>query len=122
MVHQRGAWGKLRIWRTCVVLAACALVIVNCNPPDKTPPCKGSEKNCGGVCRDTTSDNQNCGACGVACGAKLYALKISSGSTGSATNDAIVSAWNWCITHKNDDPNNPILVISTSFGARPLVA
>jgi subtilisin family serine protease len=25
-------------------------------------------------------------------------------------------AWNWCITHKTEDPDNPILVISTSYG------
>ncbi|MEI6083472.1 MAG: S8 family serine peptidase, partial [Verrucomicrobiota bacterium] len=53
---------------------------------------------------------------GVAPGAKLYALKISSGTTGSASSDAMAAAWDWCVTHKNDDPNNPILVISTSFG------
>ncbi|MHC4386837.1 MAG: S8 family peptidase, partial [Planctomycetota bacterium] len=53
---------------------------------------------------------------GVAYGAKLYALKISEGSTGSASSDDMVAAWDWCITHQNDDPNNPIMVISTSFG------
>lgn len=53
---------------------------------------------------------------GVAYNAKIYALKITAGSSGSATDDAIIAAWNWCITHKNDDPNNPILAISTSFG------
>ncbi len=53
---------------------------------------------------------------GVAYNAKLYALKITSGSTGSAATDVIAAAWDWCVTHKNDDPNNPILVISTSFG------
>ena len=53
---------------------------------------------------------------GVAYGAKLYALKISYGSTGSAFNDDMAAAWDWCITHQNDDPANPIMVISTSFG------
>jgi len=53
---------------------------------------------------------------GVAPAAKLYACKISSGSTGSAYNDAMIAAWNWCVTHKNDDPAHPILVVSTSFG------
>ena len=53
---------------------------------------------------------------GVAYNAKLYALKISTGSTGSAYNDDIAAAWDWCVTHQYDDPNNPILVISTSFG------
>ncbi|MCW5550740.1 MAG: S8 family serine peptidase [Verrucomicrobiae bacterium] len=53
---------------------------------------------------------------GVAPGAKIYALKISSGSTGSATSDAMIAAWDWCVSHKDDDPANPIMVISTSFG------
>jgi len=53
---------------------------------------------------------------GVAPGAKLYALKISADGSGSANNDSMVAAWDWCVTHKNDDPNNPIMVISTSFG------
>ncbi len=53
---------------------------------------------------------------GVAYDAKLYALKITSGSSGSATSDDMVAAWDWCITHQNDDPAHPILAISTSFG------
>ncbi|MSU59926.1 MAG: PKD domain-containing protein, partial [Pedosphaera sp.] len=53
---------------------------------------------------------------GVAYGAKLYALKISSGTTGSASTAAMVSAWDWCVTHKNDNASYPIMVISTSFG------
>ena len=54
---------------------------------------------------------------GVAPNAKLYALKITRGP-GEAADDAdIIAAWNWCVTHKNADTNNPILVISTSFGS-----
>ena len=53
---------------------------------------------------------------GVAHNARLYALKISPDNSGSATTAAMVAAWDWCITHQNDDPNNPIMVISTSFG------
>jgi len=53
---------------------------------------------------------------GVAPGAKLYAIKISYGSGGSATESAMIAGWEWAITHQNDDPNNPILIISTSFG------
>jgi len=53
---------------------------------------------------------------GVAPNAKIYALKITSGSSGSASDSDIIAAWDWCVTHKNDDPANPILVISTSFG------
>jgi subtilisin family serine protease len=53
---------------------------------------------------------------GVAPNAKIYALKITSGSGGSAFDSDIIAAWDWCVSHKNDDPANPILVISTSFG------
>ncbi|RKT44471.1 S8 family serine peptidase [Thiocapsa rosea] len=53
---------------------------------------------------------------GVAPGAKLYAIKISSGNTGSATTSAMIAGWEWAITNKNSDPANPILVINTSFG------
>lgn len=55
---------------------------------------------------------------GVAPNAKIYALKITAGSGGSANDAAIIAAWDWCITHRNDDPANPILVISTSFGGQ----
>lgn len=53
---------------------------------------------------------------GVAPNAKLYALKISLGDGGSAYSSDMIEAWEWCITHQNDDPSHPILVISTSFG------
>jgi subtilisin family serine protease len=54
---------------------------------------------------------------GVAWGARLYALKISHGSGGSAYLSNMIEAWEWCISHQYDDPNHPILVINTSFGA-----
>jgi subtilisin family serine protease len=54
---------------------------------------------------------------GVAPGAKLYALKVSTGSNNSIYGDTVIAAWDWCVTHKNDDPNCPILVISSSLGA-----
>ena len=53
---------------------------------------------------------------GVAPSAKLYAVKISYGSGGSAYESDMIEGWEWCITHQNDDPNNPIMIISTSFG------
>ncbi|WP_052347890.1 S8 family serine peptidase [Imhoffiella purpurea] len=53
---------------------------------------------------------------GVAPGAKLYAIKISTGNTGSATTSAMIAGWEWAITHQNDNPSYPIMVISTSFG------
>lgn len=53
---------------------------------------------------------------GVAPAAKLYALKISNDSTHSAASSAMIAAWEWALTHQNDDANNPILMINTSFG------
>ncbi len=55
---------------------------------------------------------------GVAYNARLYALKITSTTSGSsALVSDMVEAWEWCITHQNDDPSNPIMIISTSFGS-----
>ena len=53
---------------------------------------------------------------GVAPGARLYALKMSPGSSGSASTADMVASWDWCLTHRNDDPNNPMKVVNTSFG------
>jgi len=53
---------------------------------------------------------------GVAPDAKLYALKITAGFGGIADTDDLVAAWDWCVTHQYADPNNPIMVINTSFG------
>lgn len=53
---------------------------------------------------------------GVAHGAKLYAIKISSGTGGSATSSSMIAGWEWAISHQQDDPANPILIINTSFG------
>ncbi|MCX7044841.1 MAG: S8 family serine peptidase [Candidatus Sumerlaeota bacterium] len=53
---------------------------------------------------------------GVAPDAKLYAVKISTGNTGSATGAAMIAGWDWCVSHKNDSTSYPIMVISTSFG------
>ena len=53
---------------------------------------------------------------GVAYNARLYAVKISHGSGGSAYISNMIEGWEWCITHQSDDPSNPIMIISTSFG------
>jgi subtilisin family serine protease len=54
---------------------------------------------------------------GVAPGAKLYALKVTSGIGSGANMGDIIAAWDWCISHQYSDPNNPILVISLSMGS-----
>jgi len=74
--------------------------------------------NCAGIAAGYGSLTPPVGdyAGGIARGAKIYALKITQGHSDITDDDAIWKAWDWCVTHKNDDPNNPILVISTSFG------
>ncbi|MGD8499366.1 MAG: right-handed parallel beta-helix repeat-containing protein, partial [Phycisphaerales bacterium] len=52
---------------------------------------------------------------GVAPNAKIYALKIGT-DAGALTTNAALAAWDWCITHRNDDPANPIKAISNSWG------
>ncbi|MBW2184416.1 MAG: S8 family serine peptidase [Deltaproteobacteria bacterium] len=53
---------------------------------------------------------------GVAPSAKIYALKVFK-DDGTGTLGDTAAAWDWCVTHKNDDPANPILIINTSLGA-----
>ncbi len=53
---------------------------------------------------------------GVAYDAKIYALKASFDNTDNFYNDATLAAWDWCITHRNDNPENPIRVMSNSWG------
>ena len=53
---------------------------------------------------------------GVAYGAKLYALKVTYGTGGSAYASDQIEGWEWCITHQYDDPGNPIMIISMSIG------
>ena len=52
---------------------------------------------------------------GVAPNAKIYALKAVT-DTGEWPTDSTLAAWDWCITHRNDNPANPIMVISNSWG------
>jgi len=90
------------------------------NDSDPIPNGNGHGTACAGIAAgDVGTVGDYIG--GVAYNARLYALKISSGSTASATSAAMVAAWDWCVTHKNDSPTSPIMVISTSFGGRPLV-
>ena len=53
---------------------------------------------------------------GVAHCAKLYAVKHTFANTGASFTDSSLRAWDWCVTHYNDDPRYPIKVISNSWG------
>ena len=43
-------------------------------------------------------------------------MKISHGTGGSAYTSDMIEGWEWYVTHQYDDPSNPIMIISTSFG------
>ena len=53
---------------------------------------------------------------GVAPNAKIYALKASEDGRPVFAGSALLAAWDWCITHRNDNPGFPIKVISNSLG------
>jgi subtilisin family serine protease len=81
------------------------------NPLDK----QGHGTACAGIVAGalgTTADYIG----GVAYNATLYALKISFGDKGNSNNEIIADAWDWCVTHQNDNPGYPIMIITTSFG------
>ncbi|RKY24898.1 MAG: hypothetical protein DRP62_02675, partial [Planctomycetota bacterium] len=52
---------------------------------------------------------------GVAYNARIYALKMVT-DDGLWPTDSALAAWDWCITHRDDDPDNPIKVMSNSWG------
>jgi subtilisin family serine protease len=84
-------------------------------PSGSTPDAHGTA--CAGIAAgdlDTTTTSDYIG--GVAPGAKLYALKISNDTNHTASSSAMISAWEWAVTHQTDNEDNPIRVISTSFG------
>jgi subtilisin family serine protease len=53
---------------------------------------------------------------GVAYNASIYALKADD-AAGILWDDALLAAWDWCITNQNADPANPIMVINNSWGS-----
>jgi hypothetical protein len=80
------------------------------------PDCGGAHGTCcaGIAAGDVGTAGDYIG--GVAYGAKLYALKVED-SSGYISSDDVIAAWDWCVSHKNDNPSYPILVISTSLGS-----
>jgi subtilisin family serine protease len=83
------------------------------NPMD----CGGHGTSVAGIAAGTTASGPGDYIGGVAHNAKLYALKISwNNSCGYSTDSLIAASWDWVVSHKYDDPNNPILIVNTSFG------
>ncbi|MBF0527508.1 MAG: S8 family serine peptidase, partial [Deltaproteobacteria bacterium] len=83
----------------------------NADPMD----CDGHGTACAGIVAGDLGDTGDYIG-GVASDAKIYGLKIIAGCGGTASDSTIAAAWDWCVTHKNDNPAYPIMVISTSFG------
>ena len=54
---------------------------------------------------------------GVAPNAKIYAVKAAPDAFPGFARADELAAWDWCITHQHDDPANPIMVISNSWGS-----
>ena len=52
---------------------------------------------------------------GVAPGARLTSLKVGS-AEGAVDVSQVVAAIDWVVTHRNDDPSNPIRVLNLSYG------
>jgi serine protease AprX len=52
---------------------------------------------------------------GVAPGARLTSLKVAS-AEGAVDVSQVVAAVDWVVTHRNDDPRNPIRVLNLSYG------
>ncbi len=52
---------------------------------------------------------------GIAPGARLTSLKVAS-SEGAVDVSQVVAAIDWVVSHRNDDPNNPIRVLNLSYG------
>jgi len=82
------------------------------NDPDPMDE-EGHGTNCAGIAAGslgTVGDYIG----GVAYNAKIYALKTG-GPIPGFPSDYGLTSWDWCITHKNDNSANPILVISNSW-------
>lgn len=86
------------------------------NDPDPRPNTVAHGTACAGIAAgDLGSTGDYIG--GVAPGATLYAVKITTGPGTLAYASAMIAGWEWAVTHQNDSAADPILIISTSYGA-----
>lgn len=84
------------------------------NDPDPMPTVSAHGTACAGIAAgDLGTVGDYIG--GVAYGSRLYALKIAD-DFGALSIAAAIASWDWCVTNKNNDPQNPIMVISNSWG------
>ena len=85
---------------------------------DDTDPmdCQGHGTCCAGIAAGDLGSISGDYIGGVAYNAKLYALKIVQGCSGSAYISDMIDAWEWCVDNQNKNSDYPIMIISTSFG------
>nr|NJM01451.1 S8 family serine peptidase [Desulfobacula sp.] len=76
---------------------------------------QGHGTSCAGIAAGDAAGTGNYMG-GVAKDARLYALKVTQGSTGTAYNSDIIGGMEWCIDHAEDNPAYPIKIISISLG------
>jgi parallel beta-helix repeat protein len=87
------------------------------NDADPLPVGEAHGTCCAGIAAGDVSSTTGDYVGGVAYNAKIYALKAAADNVNGFDEDAEIAAWDWCVTHKNDNAANPILVISNSFGS-----
>ncbi len=106
--------------------------VVDAGPVDVVPPCATGLTRCGSLCVDLSSDGDNCGACGRACGAGdlcltgqcgLTVVSLAAGlrHTCAVLHNGNTRCWGGSVT--NDLANNDPRMFSTpQFAAAPLGA
>ena len=72
--------------------------------PTGTPCSDPNQTSCGGVCTDTSGDNNNCGACGVVCGSGATCQSGACVPGGPCANGG--TSCNGACTDTTSDPNN----------------
>jgi endo-1,4-beta-D-glucanase Y len=84
------------------LVAGLFVLAISCAKPATIPidTCPGTTQSCNGTCVDTTSDNDNCGACGKSCG---NGQLCQGGSC--QCQDALTTCGSACVT-TGSDPNH----------------
>ncbi|MEK6643808.1 MAG: S8 family serine peptidase [Planctomycetota bacterium] len=84
------------------------------NDNDPLPAAEAHGTSCAGIAAGDVATMGDYNG-GIAPDSKIYAVKVE-GADGVITDAALVAAWDWCVAHQQDDPNNPIMIISMSIG------
>jgi hypothetical protein len=88
----------------CVKCTAPTGGSVACSGGACAPSCPGTDQNCSGACKDTTSDPMNCSACGMTCSAPKTACS-GSACVCPSTTPTYCSTPNTCVNTGSDPLN-----------------